>query len=294
MSKAIGKVLGAGGTPTSMYGSENGIINYLNNYDTSNYDTTIKNLASYAANASNLLNNMGNYTFNVNASDTAMQEAQNATFQSYMAKLSPQFANQTNELAASLANKGISIGSQAYSKAMTDLQNSQNEAINQAAYQSVLAGQNAFSNNLNNQIASANFANNAQNNYINQLLNALQKSYSGYDIAMDKYKIQNGADSRISQAQHANATAQQAVGDQFLSSAIKAGTMALLSDKRLKENIKPVGKLDNGLTVYCFNFKGSNLVQLGLIAQEVATKNPEAVSEGGDGFLRVNYELACR
>ncbi len=72
-----------------------------------------------------------------------------------------------------------------------------------------------------------------------------------------------------------------------------AGGMAM-SDKRLKENIRPVGKLDNGLTVYAFNYKGNDTTQIGLIAQEVKKVIPEAVIEGDDGFLRLDYDLATR
>ena len=294
MSKAIGKALGAGGASTSMFGAETDIINYLNNYNTKNYDNTLNNLTSFASQASNQLSNMGNYNFNVNASDDARQRAENATYQSYVNKLQPQFANQTSDLATSLANKGIGVGTQAYSRAMTDLQNNQNNALNQAAYQSVLAGQNAYSNSLNDQINAANFSNNAQNNFVNLLLNALQNSHSGYDVAMQKYGVQNGADSRIAQNKFYNSQAQQSAGNEFLNSALQSAAMSLMaSDKRLKENLKPVGKLENGLVVYCFNFKGSPTRQIGLIAQEVQELIPEAVKVDADGFLRVDYDLAC-
>lgn len=295
MSKAIGKVLGAGGASTSMYGSENEILKYLNNYNTTNYDNTLNNLTSYASNASKQLGNMGNYNFNVNGSDEARQRAEQATYQSYLDKLTPQFANQTGDLTASLANKGLSIGSEAYSRATTDLQNNQNDALNQAAYQSVLAGQNAFSNSLSDQISSSNFGNNAQSNYINQLLSALQNSYSGYDIAMDKYGIQSGADDRIAKNRAYNSAFQTNLGSDFMNNFIQSLTAkSKPSDRRLKENIKAVGQLDNGLTVYCFNYKGSHVPQIGLIAQEVKEVKPQAVIEGDDGFLRVRYDLACQ
>ena len=66
------------------------------------------------------------------------------------------------------------------------------------------------------------------------------------------------------------------------------GGMAM-SDKRLKENIKAVGKLDNGLTVYLFNFKGQDVPQIGLIAQEVREFFPEIVNEDADGYLSLDY-----
>jgi hypothetical protein len=295
MSRAIGKVLGSGYASTSTSNAENNILAYLNNYDTSNYDTTLNNLTSYAANASNQLSNMGNYTFQVDGSDDAAQRAEQATYQSYVDKLTPQFETQTSDLATSLANKGLSVGSEAYQRAMTDLQNNQNSALNQAAYQSVLNGQTAYSNSLNDQIKAANFGNTSQSNYINQLLSALQNSYSGYDNALNTYQIQNGAEQRIAQNRAANSQAQAALGQQVIQSSVQNGLQSYFSsDERLKENITPVGKLNNGLTVYCFNFKGSDVPYIGLIAQEVQKVCPEAVAEGEDGFLRVRYDLACQ
>ncbi len=295
MSKAIGKVLGAGGASTSLFGSETDVINFLNNYNTKNYDNTLNNLTSYASNASEELANMGKYAFNVDGSDAARKRAEEATYNQYLDKLTPQFANQTSDLSASLANKGISIGSEAYNRAMSNLQDSQNDALNQAAYQSVLAGQNAFSNSISDQVNAGNFTNNAQSNYINQLLQALQNSYSGYDVAMDKYGILNKAENRIDQNRAYNTAAQIKAGNDFMNTTaqLTAAIASAASDIRLKENIKPVGKLDNGLTVYCFNFKGSNVSQIGLIAQEVQKTKPHAVIEGDDGYLRVDYKQAC-
>ena len=69
--------------------------------------------------------------------------------------------------------------------------------------------------------------------------------------------------------------------------------MAMFSDARVKENIYPVGRLDNGLTVYLFNYIGENIPQIGLIAQEVAEYRPEAVLQDEYGLLHVNYALAA-
>lgn len=71
------------------------------------------------------------------------------------------------------------------------------------------------------------------------------------------------------------------------------GGLMALSDERSKENIEKVGRLDNGLKVYKYNYKGDNKTQIGLIAQEVQEKNPEAVGKIGIGdWLGVNYDLA--
>ena len=221
MSKSIGKLMGAGGAPTNMYASENAVLKYLNNYDTTNYDNTLNNLTAYASNASNQLSNMGNYNFSVNASDEARKRAEQATYQSYVDNLQPQFSAQMSELHTSLANKGIPVGSEAYMRAMGNLSASHNSALNDASYQSVLAGQEAYSNSLNDQINSATFSNEAQSNYINQLLQALQNSYSGYDIAMDKYNIQNKGETRIGENKAYNTAAQVAEGNRVIDNSIK-------------------------------------------------------------------------
>ena len=165
-------------------------LNYLKNYDTGNVDGTLGNLTDYANNASqNLGNTMGNYNFSVDGSEQARQDAQNATYNQYMDRLTPQFERQTSDLATALQNKGLSVGSEAYERAMSDLQQQQNDATSQAAYQSVLAGNNAFSQTLQDEINAGNFGNNAQQSYINQLLSALQGSASGYENQQNIYGV---------------------------------------------------------------------------------------------------------
>lgn len=62
----------------------------------------------------------------------------------------------------------------------------------------------------------------------------------------------------------------------------------LFSDRRLKEDIEKVGKTDDGLPVYTYRYKGSPTVHMGVMAQEVQKKKPEAVHKVG-GFLAVDY-----
>ena len=71
------------------------------------------------------------------------------------------------------------------------------------------------------------------------------------------------------------------------------------SDIRLKKNIKSVGKLDNGLTIYEFEYKDEfkdhpacgNGVYRGVMAQEVEKLIPEAVFTLDNGYKAVNYEM---
>ena len=72
------------------------------------------------------------------------------------------------------------------------------------------------------------------------------------------------------------------------------GLFGLFSDRRLKTNLKAVGKLDNGLTVYTFNWvhDKSGVTYLGLMADEVKEMRPGAVRLHNNGFYEVNYAEA--
>ena len=168
--KAVGSALGAGTANIKPYGSETNMLNYLKNYNSQTYDNTLNNLVNNAYNMSQNLNNMGNYTFNVDGSDEARKRAENAAWQAYSDRLQPKFEQQTNDLETRLQNQGITVGSNAYNRAMSNLRQNQNDSYNQAAYQAVLSGQNAFNNSLANAVSAGNFNNNAQAAYISQIL----------------------------------------------------------------------------------------------------------------------------
>ena len=60
---------------------------------------------------------------------------------------------------------------------------------------------------------------------------------------------------------------------------------------KLKHDIVPLARLDNGIGIYRFQYKGNDhTTYVGVMAQEVAKIVPSAVSRGRDGYLRVNYD----
>lgn len=64
---------------------------------------------------------------------------------------------------------------------------------------------------------------------------------------------------------------------------------AFLSDARLKENIE-FESVVNGFNTYKFNYKGEDATYVGVMAQEVLEKRPDAVIHLSDGYLGVDYE----
>lgn len=81
------------------------------------------------------------------------------------------------------------------------------------------------------------------------------------------------------------------VGSQILGLGATALGAFMASDERTKENVEAVGKTFDGQPIYRFNYKGDPRTQVGLIAQDVERKHPDAVAEHG-GYKYVDYDRA--
>lgn len=68
---------------------------------------------------------------------------------------------------------------------------------------------------------------------------------------------------------------------------------ALFSDPRLKTDKHPVGKLNDGTPIWVFKYKGDPTPRIGLMADDVQRRHPEAVHERG-GFKTVDYAAATK
>lgn len=66
---------------------------------------------------------------------------------------------------------------------------------------------------------------------------------------------------------------------------------SFFSDERLKHDIKKIGKTNDGQPIYSFKYNGDDRTQIGLLAQEVEKKHPEAVGLSG-GYKTVDYAKA--
>jgi len=77
----------------------------------------------------------------------------------------------------------------------------------------------------------------------------------------------------------------------FGANLLAPGAGSIFSDRRVKTDIKKVGKTDDGQQIYSYRYKSGGPIQMGLMADEVKKKKPEAVSEV-DGVKTVNYGIA--
>lgn len=76
-----------------------------------------------------------------------------------------------------------------------------------------------------------------------------------------------------------------------LGSAAIIGGAALMSDRRLKTDIRKVGKTDGGSNLYFYRYKDdpTEKPHIGVMAQELKKTNPDAVLKVG-GFYAVDYD----
>lgn len=105
------------------------------------------------------------------------------------------------------------------------------------------------------------------------------------------YGTQVGIGNAQAQADYANLASSGALWGGILGAAGNAAGAYMKSDKRAKEDIEPVGRLDNGLIVYRYRMKGNRHFEIGLLAQDVERVHPSAVLDI-DGVKHVNYRLA--
>jgi hypothetical protein len=66
---------------------------------------------------------------------------------------------------------------------------------------------------------------------------------------------------------------------------------SLFSDKRVKDDIRKVGKTFDGQTIYTFKYKGDDTTHIGLMAQDVEKRHPDAVGLAA-GIKTVDYAKA--
>jgi hypothetical protein len=99
------------------------------------------------------------------------------------------------------------------------------------------------------------------------------------------YNAQQNAYNQQMQNQRANTQGLYSL----LGAGAQAGAFAF-SDRRLKRDIRPIGKLPNGLTVYRFRYQWADEETTGVMADEVRNVAPWAVERVGS-HDRVRYDL---
>lgn len=204
-------------------------------------------------------------------------------------RLNPQLDRSRSALETRLANQGIKIGSTAWDRAMESQGQKENDAYNQLLLtghgQAFSEGQAIRNQPINEITALLSGSQVSQPNFVNTPQSSVANTdYAG--LTQAGYQNELGAWQQKQQSQN------DLIGGLFGMGAAFAGNPALkFSDRRLKEDIHKVGETEDGQNIYTYRYKGDRLMQMGLMAQEVEKKRPDAVVDIG-GYKAVDYGRA--
>lgn len=238
----------------------------------------------------------------VAAAPSSVQTDPNAVRQSVydqgLALLKPGMDQQREQTMQGLADRGLPQGGEAFTNSLNQLDLSQNNALQQLANQAIQTGaaQQATNFGQESNLRAAGIGENQASQ--NQILNQIQALLGGnatFSTPMPQVNpIDTGTLAAGQLAQNNNAM--QSQYQQSLLSGLfgiggTLGGAALLSDRRAKTDIREVGQTKGGLPVYTYRYKHDpdGPVHMGVMAQEVVRKVPEAVASTMGGLLAVDY-----
>ncbi len=201
-------------------------------------------------------------------------------------RLDPLLAERAEAERTRQANRGVKQGSDAYDRAMTLNSQAENDA-----YTSLLLG------GRNQAVQEILTERNQPINEITALLSGSQVSQPQF-VGTSTAQAPTTDVAGIYQQNYANRmgafNAANARNDALMGGLFQAGGAigaAALSDIRAKKDIRRVGEAE-GHNVYTFRYMdelSTAPLRFGVMAQEVAETNPEAVSMRPDGFMQVDY-----
>jgi len=244
-------------------------------------------------------------------------QGQNALTTNFTAGLAPFLQNYSGSQAGT-TQLGNVLGLNGPNGSQTALQTLQNTPGYQFQQQqgnnaiNAAAAANGTLNSGNQALALSQFnqglAGTTYNNYVSQLQPYLGYStnsaggvgnlYSGLGTALNNSFMGQGNAAYGAQTSIGNANANADLAALNASANIwnagmnlGSGLLGFVSDRRAKEDIKKIGELHDGQAVYRYRYKGDPRHQIGLLAQEVEKRTPEAVHQNGT-LKTVDYRKA--
>lgn len=198
-------------------------------------------------------------------------------------RLDPLMASQDEDLRTRLANQGIVAGSAAYDREMGLQGQNRNDAYNQL----LLQGHQTATGDMMNQ----------QQMQMAQLAQML-----GKDVSLPNFQTGggigaiNGTDNGAIIANNDQAMMNQWQQKQAATGSMLSGLGGLfsLSDARAKHDKEKIGETKDGMGIYSFKYNGTDKTQIGLMAQEVAKRKPQAVRKTASGLMAVDYGKALK
>lgn len=243
--------------------------------------------------------------------DRAINVGQTAQ-EAILSRLQPNLDRQDEALRTRLANQGITLGSEAYGREMSQQAQTANDLQMQAALQGISLDQanraaalqeQAYLQdrplNLINALRSGNQVNAPQFQQFAQQAttqgpNMLGAAQAQYQADMGAANAAGAKDSGMMGGLLGIAGGVAGgmfggPGGAMLGSQLGSGLGSAFSDERLKTNIKRIGTHPVGVGVYEYDYIWGGGKQVGVMAQELEKVRPDAVFEV-NGFKAVNYD----
>lgn len=238
------------------------------------------------------------------------QQASDAAYRNASQYLDPQFQQSEDQLHSHLANQGITQGSEAYNNAMNNFARQKQQSYESARNQAYLQGMQG-ANQQYNQAMGTRQQQNAETQTLRQdpinMLNAVRSGQQMQVTTQPQVGVSNAANLQgwagpdmlgavTAQGQYNQGiyNAQAAQAGQTNSAIIgAAGSVAgagMLSDRRLKKNIKRIGTHALGIGLYTWEYLWGQPFS-GVMADEVEKIMPEAIITHPSGFKIVNYKM---
>lgn len=248
----------------------------------------------------------------------ARQQTIDSLYSQFSSRLDPRFEQEKRAMETQMANQGISLGSDAWNESMDNFNRGRNDAYTSAMNQAVASGGAEQSRIFGLQssareraIQEAAYLRNLPLNEASALMGAgagvttpsfsptPQTAIAGVDVAGPTALQYSGQMNAYNQNAAAGNAAMgglfglggSVAGGYAGSAAGSAQIAAMFSDRRVKKDIRKVGKLNNGLPVYAFKYIWGGPDQIGLMAQDVEQVNPAAVGQV-NGVKTVDYAEA--
>lgn len=207
-------------------------------------------------------------------------------------RLTPELDRRRASTEQSLYNRGVRPGSEAYREAMDAVTRGDNDAVNQLLLTGrQQAGQELLTErNQRNQEYMTN-----RQSPINEILalasgTQLQPPSTGFVNTPGSQVAPPDYQGQVSQKYNADLDAyKSSMSGLFGLGSSLIGGLFTLSDERAKEDIEKIGETDAGTNLYRYRYKGSPMMQIGVMAQEVAEKRPDAVTTLPSGMMAVDY-----
>lgn len=188
---------------------------------------------------------------------------------------------------AQLVNRGIRPGTEMYDRELERLGGTQENARNQFLLDSYRTGREGALAERNQPL-----------NEIIGLMSGSQVQAPQFSTSPNVQGMQTTdtaglINDNYSQQMQAWQQNQAATGSLLSGLGSLAGGLFSLSDERAKEDIQKIAETEDGQNIYSYRYKGSPRTEIGLMAQEVAERKPEAVARHrGTGLMAVDYGRA--